>query len=91
VPTRLPPSVADPTPVISDACRGIALAIGVAVAKLGATVLLAKTDQPQPRLPGTVHTSAADIETAGGKAVPIPRYRRAHLRRCSKGRGQVER
>src|SRR5699024_8775673 len=31
-------------------------------------VLLAKTDKPHPRLPGTVHTAAAEIEQAGGKA-----------------------
>lgn len=32
-------------------------------------MLLAKTDQPHPRLPGTVHTAAAEIEAAGGKAL----------------------
>jgi hypothetical protein len=52
------------------------LAIGVAVAKLGTRVLLAKTDQPHPRVRGTVYNAAADIETAGGKAVAVvaPNY-----------------
>ncbi len=34
-------------------------------------MLLAKTDIPHPRLPGTVHTAAADVEAAGGKALAV--------------------
>lgn len=64
--------LADRTVVISGASRGIGLAIGIAAAKRGANVvLLAKTDTPHPRLPGTVHTAAADIEAAGGKALAV--------------------
>src|ERR1700679_3169180 len=38
----------------------------------GANVaLIAKTDEPHPKLPGTIHTAAAEIEAAGGKALPI--------------------
>lgn len=64
--------LADRTVVISGASRGIGLAIGVAAARHGANVvLLAKTDTPHPRLPGTVHTAAADVEAAGGKALAV--------------------
>lgn len=60
------------TLVISGASRGIGLAIGLGAARLGANVvLLAKTAEPHPRLPGTVHTAAADIEAAGGKALAV--------------------
>jgi NAD(P)-dependent dehydrogenase (short-subunit alcohol dehydrogenase family) len=58
--------------VISGASRGIGLAIGLGAARHGANVvLLAKTDQPHPRLPGTVPTAAAEIEAAGGKAAAV--------------------
>lgn len=64
--------LADRTVVISGGSRGIGLAIGIAAAKHGANVvLLAKTDAPHPRLPGTVHTAAADVEAAGGKALAV--------------------
>jgi citronellol/citronellal dehydrogenase len=64
--------LADRTVVISGGSRGIGLAIGVAAAKQGANVvLLAKTDAPHPRLPGTVHTGAADVGAAGGKALAV--------------------
>src|SRR3954452_20995924 len=58
--------------IMSGGSRGIGLAIAVAAGKLGANVvILAKTDQPDPRLPGTIHTAAAEIEQAGGTALPI--------------------
>ncbi|RKH89193.1 NAD(P)-dependent oxidoreductase [Corallococcus sp. AB045] len=57
---------------MSGGSRGIGLAIGVASGRLGANVaLLAKTGTPDPRLPGTVHTAAAEIEAAGGKALAV--------------------
>ena len=60
------------TIVMSGGSRGIGLAILIAAAKAGAnSVLLAKTDQPDPRLPGTVHTAVQEIEAAGGKAVAV--------------------
>ncbi|GAA0629724.1 NAD(P)-dependent oxidoreductase [Sporichthya brevicatena] len=60
------------TIVMSGGSRGIGLAILVAAAREGANVVfLAKTDQPDPRLPGTVHTAVAEIEAAGGKAVAV--------------------
>jgi NAD(P)-dependent dehydrogenase (short-subunit alcohol dehydrogenase family) len=64
--------LAERTVVISGGSRGIGLAIGIAAAGQGANVvLLAKTDAPHPRLPGTVHTAAADVEAAGGKALAV--------------------
>ncbi|MDR7166515.1 hypothetical protein J2W56_000233 [Nocardia kruczakiae] len=60
------------TMVVSGASRGIGLAIAVAAATRGANiVLLAKTAQPHPKLPGTVHSAVAEIEAAGGKAVAV--------------------
>lgn len=60
------------TIVISGASRGIGLAIAVRAARDGANIaVLAKTDQPDPRLPGTVHTAAEAIRAAGGQALPL--------------------
>ena len=65
-------SLKDRTIVMSGGSRGIGLAILLAAAKAGANaVLLAKTDQPDPRLPGTVHTAVEEIEAAGGRAVAV--------------------
>lgn len=57
---------------ISGGSRGIGLAIAKRAAADGANVAIAaKTDKPHPKLPGTVHTAAAEIEAAGGNALPI--------------------
>jgi citronellol/citronellal dehydrogenase len=64
--------LAGKTVIMSGGSRGIGLAIAVRAARDGANVaLIAKTDLPDPRLPGTVHTAAAEIEAAGGHAMPI--------------------
>ena len=58
--------------VMSGGSRGIGLAIAVALAREGARIaLLAKTDRPHPKLPGTIHTAAEAIEAAGGEALPV--------------------
>jgi citronellol/citronellal dehydrogenase len=60
------------TMIMSGGSRGIGLAIAVAAGRQGANVvLLAKTDVPDPRLPGTIHTAAAEIEAAGGQALAV--------------------
>jgi len=57
---------------ISGGSRGIGLAIAVRAARDGANVTIAaKTGETNPRLPGTIYSAAADIERAGGKALPI--------------------
>jgi citronellol/citronellal dehydrogenase len=60
------------TILMSGGSRGIGLAIALRAARDGANVaLLAKTSEPHPRLEGTIHTAAAEIEAAGGMALPI--------------------
>jgi citronellol/citronellal dehydrogenase len=64
--------LADHTLVVSGGSRGIGLAIALGAAKLGANaVLLAKTSEPHPKLPGTVHTAVAEVEAAGGKGLAV--------------------
>lgn len=60
------------TILMSGGSRGIGLAIAVRAAQDGANIaLIAKTDQPDPRLPGTIHTAAEQIEAAGGQALAV--------------------
>src|SRR6185503_3201197 len=62
----------DKTLFITGASRGIGHAIAMRAAADGANVVIAaKTTEPHPKLPGTIHTAAADIERAGGKALAI--------------------
>ena len=65
-------SFTDRTLVVSGGSRGIGLAIALGAAKLGANVvLLAKTAEPHPKLPGTVHTAVAEVEAAGGSGLAV--------------------
>ena len=62
----------DRTLFITGASRGIGLAIARRAARDGATVVIAaKTTETNPRLPGTIYTAAAEIEEAGGRALPL--------------------
>ncbi|MCM3516358.1 NAD(P)-dependent oxidoreductase [Nocardioides sp. P86] len=64
--------LADRTLLMSGGSRGIGLAIALRAARDGANVvMLAKTAEPDPRLEGTVHTAAAEIEAAGGQALAV--------------------
>ncbi len=66
------PGLAGKTLFISGASRGIGLAIALRAARDGANiVVIGKTATPHPKLPGTVYTAAAEIEAAGGKALPV--------------------
>src|ERR1700674_3493381 len=57
---------------ITGASRGIGLAIALRAARDGANIAIAaKTAEPHPKLKGTIHTAAAEIEAAGGKALPL--------------------
>ncbi|WP_431854711.1 SDR family oxidoreductase [Azospirillum sp.] len=57
---------------ITGASRGIGKAIALRAARDGANVAIAaKTTEPHPKLDGTIHTAAAEIEAAGGKALAI--------------------
>ena len=65
-------TLAGRTLIMSGGSRGIGLAIALRAARDGANlVLLAKTAEPHPKLEGTVHTAAAEIEEAGGRALAV--------------------
>ena len=65
-------SLAGKTLFITGASRGIGLAIALRAARDGANVVVvAKTVEPHPKLPGTIHTAVAEIEAAGGKALAV--------------------
>ena len=58
------------TVFITGGSRGIGLDIAKKLASEGANIVIAaKTSEPHPKLPGTIHTAAAEIEAAGGKAL----------------------
>ena len=60
------------TVFMSGGSRGIGLAIAKRLASDGANIAIAaKTVEADPRLPGTIHTAASEIEEAGGKALPV--------------------
>lgn len=65
-------SLAGKTLFITGASRGIGLAIATRAARDGANVaVVAKTAEPHPKLPGTIHTAANEIEAAGGQALAL--------------------
>ena len=57
---------------VTGGSRGIGLAIALRAARDGASIAIAaKTSDPNPKLPGTIHTAAEDIRAAGGTALAI--------------------
>jgi citronellol/citronellal dehydrogenase len=66
-------SLTGKTLLITGASRGIGLAIARRAARDGANIaIVAKTETPNPKLPGTIYSAAAEIEAAGGRALPLP-------------------
>ncbi|WP_280308478.1 SDR family oxidoreductase [Nocardia abscessus] len=60
------------TMIMSGGSRGIGLEIAKRAAADGANItLIAKTDQPHPKLPGTIHTAAEELEQAGGTVLKV--------------------
>ena len=65
-------TLAGKTLFITGASRGIGLAIARRAARDGANIAIAaKSSVPNPKLPGTIHTAAADVEALGGRALAL--------------------
>lgn len=65
-------SLTDQTIFITGSSRGIGREIALLCAKQGANVVIAaKSSEPHPKLSGTIHTVAAEVEALGGKALAI--------------------
>ncbi|APV51710.1 short chain dehydrogenase [Betaproteobacteria bacterium GR16-43] len=57
---------------ITGASRGIGREIALRAAKDGANVVIAaKTSDPHPKLQGTIHSVAAEVDAAGGKGLAL--------------------
>jgi citronellol/citronellal dehydrogenase len=57
---------------ITGASRGIGLAIAKRAARDGANIVIAaKSSVVNPKLPGTIHSAAAEVEAAGGHALAV--------------------
>src|SRR4249919_513515 len=70
--TFTPMSLKGKTLFITGGSRGIGLAIALKAAADGANIAIAaKTVEPHPKLEGTIHTAAAEIAKAGGRALPL--------------------
>ncbi|MGH8281426.1 MAG: SDR family oxidoreductase [Gammaproteobacteria bacterium] len=66
------PTLRDKTLFITGASRGIGAAIALRAAADGANLIIAaKSVQPHPKLPGTIHSVSKAVEQAGGHALPV--------------------
>lgn len=64
--------LADQVVFITGASRGIGRAIALAAARAGAHIVVAaKTTEPHPKLPGTIHTVADEVRAIGREALPL--------------------
>ena len=58
--------------IVTGASRGIGKAMALRLAEAGASVVVAaRTAEPRGTLPGTIHETVAEIETAGGRALAV--------------------
>jgi citronellol/citronellal dehydrogenase len=65
-------TLAGKTLFITGASRGIGLAIALRAARDGANIVIAaKSGVANPKLPGTIHSAAAEVEAAGGHALAL--------------------
>lgn len=65
-------TLAGKTLFITGASRGIGRSIALAAAREGANVVIAaKSDVPNPKLPGTIHSVAEEVRAAGGQALAV--------------------
>ncbi|MEE6178333.1 SDR family oxidoreductase [Mycobacterium sp. 050134] len=68
----MPDVLSGRTAFISGGSRGIGLEIARKLVAAGANiVLVAKTDVPNPKLPGTIHDAAEELRALGGRVLPI--------------------
>src|SRR5689334_15446263 len=64
------PTLQGKTLFITGASRGIGKSIALRAAQDGANiVVVGKTTDPHPKLPGTIHSTVTEIESAGGKGL----------------------
>ena len=65
-------NLAGKTLFITGASRGIGLAIALRAARDGANIVIAaKSGVANPKLPGTIHTAAAAVETGLAEGTPV--------------------
>jgi citronellol/citronellal dehydrogenase len=65
-------SLSGRTLFITGASRGIGKAIALRAARDGANIAIAaKTTAPHPKLPGTIHDTAEEVEALGGQALAV--------------------
>ena len=58
--------------IVTGGSRGVGKAVCIALAREGASVVVAaKTDQPHPTLPGTIHDTVRELQSLGGSAVAV--------------------